>query len=91
MAQLVLCLESSWGQNQAVVRAALLLEVLGMNPLSDLEGCMEKEMATHSSTLVSGNSKDRGHGGLQSMGSQRVRHDCMTNFSFFNQFSSLSD
>ena len=37
VAQLVLCLESSWGQNQAVVRAALLLEVLGMNPLSDLD------------------------------------------------------
>ena len=29
-----------------------------------------------------GNSMDRGHDGLQSMGFQRVRHNCATNFHF---------
>ena len=29
-----------------------------------------------------GKSMDRGHGGLQSMGFQRVRHNCATNFHF---------
>ena len=40
-------------------------------------------MATHSSTLGQKNSMDRGPAGLQSMGSQRIGHNCVTNFPFF--------
>ena len=36
---------------------------------------LEKEMATHSSILAWRIPMDRGAGGLQSMGSQRVRQD----------------
>ena len=36
---------------------------------------LEKEMATHSSILAWRIPMDREPGGLQSMGSQRVRHD----------------
>ena len=39
------------------------------------EGPLEKEMATHSSTLVWKIPWMEEAGGLQSMGSQRVRHD----------------
>ena len=39
------------------------------------EGPLEKEMATHSSTLAWKIPWTEEHGGLQSMGSQRVRHD----------------
>ena len=44
------------------------------------EGPPEKEMATHSNIL--GNFMDRGPGGLQSIGSQRVGHDYVANFHF---------
>ena len=39
------------------------------------EDPLEKEMATHSSTLAWKTPWMEEHGGLQSMGSQRVRHD----------------
>ena len=39
------------------------------------EDPLEKEMATHSSTLAWKNPWTEGPCGLQSMGSQRVRHD----------------
>ena len=39
------------------------------------EDPLEKEMATHSSTLAWRIPMGRGAGGLQSMGSQRVGHD----------------
>ena len=40
-----------------------------------LEGLLEKEMATHSSILAWKISWAEDPGGLQSVGSQRVRHD----------------
>ena len=40
---------------------------------------LEKEMATHSSILAGKSHGQRSLGGLQSMGSQRVRHDWATN------------
>ena len=40
-----------------------------------LEDPLEKEMATHSSTLAGKLPWTEGPGGLQSMGSQRVEHD----------------
>ena len=40
-----------------------------------LAGKMEKEMATHSSTLAWEIPGTEGPGGLQSMGLQRIRHD----------------
>ena len=43
------------------------------------EDALEKEMATHSSTLAWRIPWTEEPGGLQSMGSQRVRHDCPTN------------
>ena len=43
----------------------------------------EKEMATHSSSLAWKIPWMEEHGGLQSMGSQRVRHDGVTSLSFF--------
>ena len=42
------------------------------------EGPLEKGMAAHSSTLAWRIPWTEGPGGLQSMGSRRVRHDCMT-------------
>ena len=47
------------------------------------EDPLEKGMATHSSILVWEIPRTEEHSGLQSMGSQRVRHDWVTNtFSF---------
>ena len=43
------------------------------------EGPLEKEMATYSSILVWEIVWTEEPGGLQSMGSQRVRHDLLTN------------
>ena len=43
------------------------------------EDCLEKEMATHSSVLAWRIPWTEEPGGLQSMGSQRVRHDRETN------------
>ena len=43
-----------------------------------LEGLLEEEMATHSSILVWEIPWTEEPGGLQSMGSQRVRHDLVT-------------
>ena len=42
------------------------------------EDTLEKEMATHSSTLARKIPWTEEPGGLQSMGSQRVGHDCVT-------------
>ena len=39
---------------------------------------LKKEMSTQSSILAWVNPKDRGVSGLQSMGSQRIRHDLAT-------------
>ena len=46
--------------------------------------CLEKEIATHSSTLAWRIPWTEEPGGLQSMGSQRVRHDWATSFSLHN-------
>ena len=43
------------------------------------EDLLEKRMATHSSILAWRISWTEGSGGLQSMGSQRVGHDRVTN------------
>ena len=43
------------------------------------DGPLEKEMATHSSILAWKIPWMKEHGGLQSMGSPRVRHDLVTN------------
>ena len=43
-----------------------------------LEGPLEKEMATHSSILAWRIPRTEEPGGLQSMGSQRVRHNLAT-------------
>ena len=45
----------------------------------DWEGLLEKEMATHSSILAWSIPWTSKTGGLQSKGSQRVRHDLVTN------------
>ena len=42
------------------------------------EDLLEKEVATHSSILAWRIPWTEEHGGLQSMGSQRVRHDLVT-------------
>ena len=42
------------------------------------EGPPEKEMATYANVLAWGIPWTEKAGGLQSMGSQRVRHDCAT-------------
>ena len=59
------------------------------------EDPLEKEMATHSSTLAWKIPWTEGPDRLQSMGSQKVRHDWATslprNFSFFLYFSALTD
>ena len=47
------------------------------------EDPLEKEMATHSTTLAWKIPWMEEHGGLQSMGSQRVRYDGVTSLSFF--------
>ena len=61
---------------------------------------LEKEMATHSSILAWRIQWTKEPGGLQSMGSQRVRHDWVTNtfrhiinisFHFYRKSLSLSD
>ena len=52
------------------------------------EDALEKKMATHSSILAWRIPWTEEPGGLQSMGSQRVGHDWVTNFHFFT-FPSL--
>ena len=47
-----------------------------------LHNVLEKEPATHSSTLAWKIPRTEEPDGLQSMGSQGVRHDCVT-FTFF--------
>ena len=47
-----------------------------------LEDTLEKGMTTHSSTFAWRIPGTEEPGGLQAMGSQRVRHDCATNFHF---------
>ena len=46
------------------------------------EDCLEKEMATHSSTLAWKIPWTKEPGRLQSMGSQRIRHDWVTSLHF---------
>ena len=48
------------------------------------EDPLEKEMATHSSTLAWKIPRTEEHGGLQSTGSQRVGHDWVTSLHFTN-------
>ena len=48
------------------------------------EDLLKKEMATHSSILAWKTPWREEPGGLQSMGSQRVRHDWATSLSFLN-------
>ena len=53
------------------------------------EDPLEKEMATHSSTLAWRIPWTEEPGRLQSMGLQRVRHDCVTHFNNFDPETSL--
>ena len=55
-------------KNLPAMQKARILSLGGEDPL-------EKEMATHSSTLAWRIPWTEEHGGLQSMGSQRIRHD----------------
>ena len=55
---------------------------VGDLPCLGREDPLEKEMATHSSILAWKIPWTEEHGGLQSMGSQRVRHDWGTSLSF---------
>ena len=52
--------------------------------------CLEKEMATHSSTPSQKISWMEEPGGIQSMGSQRVGHDCVTSLSLSRVYASCS-
>ena len=63
MAQMVKCLPTMW-------------ETKVQSP--GWEDPLEKEMATHSSTLAWKIPRTEEHGRLQSMGSQRVGHDWAT-------------
>ena len=54
----------------------------------DWEDPLEKEMATHSSILVWRTPWAEEPGGLQSMGSQRVRHDWATSQSMYHNLLS---
>ena len=53
------------------------------------EDPLEKEMAIHSSTIAWKIPWTEEPGRLQSMGSQRVRHDWATSCSLYNQYSSV--
>ena len=53
--------------------------------------CLEKEMATHSSTPAWKISWMEEPGGLQSMGLQRVGHDCVTSLSRVCASLSITD
>ena len=46
------------------------------------EDSLEKEMATHSSNLACRIPRTEEPGRIYSMGSQRVRHNCVNNFDF---------
>ena len=52
---------------------------VGREESLDQEDTLEKEMATYASVLAWRIPWTEKPGGLQSMGSQRVRHDCATN------------
>ena len=65
------------------------MRVTGVQSLAEKDR-LEKEMATHSSTLAWKISWAEEPGGLQSMGSQRVRHNWATNPSFLTHFLSSS-
>ena len=49
-----------------------------MSSISGLEDALEKKMVTHSSILAWKITRTEEPGGLQSMGSQRVRHNLAT-------------
>ena len=53
------------------------MQEVGVRSLGQ-EDCLEKEMATHSSMLAWKTPWIEESGGLQSMGSHRVRHDVAT-------------
>ena len=55
------------------------------------EDTLEKEMATHPSTLAQKIPWMEEPGGLQSMGLQRVGHDLATSLSFFSFFKVISE
>ena len=75
MAQTVKCLPAMWGT-----------QVLSLG----WEDHLEKEMATHSSTLAWKIPWTEEPGRLQSMGLQRVGHDCMTSlFTLINLSGAL--
>ena len=60
---------------------AIAMQEAWVRPLGQ-EDPLEKEMATHSSTLARRIPWIEELGRLQSMGLQRVGHDCVTNFHF---------
>ena len=50
---------------------------------------LEKEMATHSSILAWRTPRSEDHGGLQSLGSQRIGHDRMTKHTLIHTHSTF--
>ena len=70
------------GQTEREVVHLLLASVGDAGSILGWEDPLEKEMATHSSTLAWKIPWTEEPGGLQSMGSQRVRHDLTTKQQF---------
>ena len=61
-----------------LVKNPPVMQEIQIRSLGD-EDPLEKKMATHSNILAWEIPWTEEHGGLQSMGSQRVRHDPVTN------------
>ena len=74
---------SSWLRNQTHISCVSCSDSLPLTPPGKyIYVCMEKAMAPHSSTLAWKIPWTEEPGRLQSMGSQRVRHDWATYFHF---------
>ena len=80
-------LRNQWASlvSQLVKNLPAMQETWAQSP--DWEDPLEKEMATHSSTLAWRIPWTEEPDRLQSTGSKRVGHDCVTNFNFSNQYS----
>ena len=80
-------MKSSWIKASLVAQMVMCLPAMleTWARSSDREDPLEKEMAIHSSTLAWKIPWTEEPGRLQSMGSQRVRHDWATSLSFFHE------
>ena len=81
-------LRNQWASlvSQLVKNLPAIQETWAQSP--GREDPLEKEMATHSSTLAWRIPWTEELGKPQSTGSKRVGHDCVTNFNFSKQYSS---